>query len=288
MHESSLEYLRCVGCGGGLELDVFDATREVNEGFLTCKKCSRVFPIIMKIPILWRTPGSYLSERPKLGGQLHARARSPKLRSFIRMSLKGGRPRTDKSDREYHWAQVYSSSRGSAFYSRIRQVVAGLDPGIALEHGCSVGIVSGHLSKYNIRTLGIDRSFSALFVAKTRFNERLDYFVADSLDHPFGCRRFDTVVGLNLLDVIEPRELLSVLSGQVGGTLILADPYDNNRGTSSVGRPVDPGSLRLELERLHLRVSKDTQRPSFIPWRLRISDRIEVGYKVDLVISTRG
>ncbi len=171
---------------------------------------------------------------------------------------------------------------------KIKQVIAGLDPGVALEHGCSVGIVAEHLSRHNRRAFGIDRSFSALFVAKTAFNEKLDYFVADSLNHPFGDKKFDTIVGLNLLEIIEPRELLSVLSRQVRKTLILADPYDNNRGASSVRRPVGPDSLRSELEGRRFQISEDTQKPSFIPWRLKISDRIEMDYRVDLVVSIRG
>lgn len=287
MHEFSLEYLRCVICGGRLELDVIHATREVNEGLLTCKRCAHVFPIVMKIPIMWKTLRSYLSERRKLGGLLYAQAKSSRLKSLIRQSLKNAQSEIDKSDHESHWARVYSSSRDSALYSRIKRVIARLDSDTALEHGCSVGIVSGHLSKHNTHTLGIDRSFSALFVAKTAFDAKSDYFVADSLKHPFGSKRFDTVVGLNLLDIIEPRELLSVLSRQVGGTLVLADPYDNDRGASSVRSPVGPDSLRLELERRRLRISKDTQRPAFIPWRLKISDRAEMGYRVDLVVSTR-
>jgi len=288
VHEFSLEYLRCVHCGGRLELDVLHATREVNEGFLTCRRCAHVFPIVMKIPVMWKTLRSYLSERRKLGGLLYAQAGDPRLKSFIRQSLGGDRLLADKSDHESHWARVYSSSRDSAFYSKVRRVVTRLDSDTALEHGCSVGTVSAHLSKHNRHTLGIDRSFSALLVAKTDFDERSDYFVADSLNHPFGSRRFDTVVGLNLLEIIEPTELLSVLSRQVGGTLVLADPYDNDRGASSVRRPVGPGSLRLELARRRFRISADTQRPGFIPWRLKISDRAEMRYRVDLVVSTRG
>ena len=286
MHEFSLEYLRCVKCSGKLELDIFDATKEINEGFLTCKKCNHMFPIILKIPILWKSLESYFSERSKLGKLIHQQIRSPKLKSFIKNSL-AKNSLTDRSEHEKHWAQVYSSSKDSKFYSKIKQEISRLDSEVALEHGCSIGIISRHLSKFTKYTFGIDRSFSALFVAKTTFNPKLDYFVADSLNHPFGNKKFDTIVGLNLLEIIEPHEFLSILSKQVKKTLILADPYDNKRGLLSVKNPVESDSLRLELEKHDFQISKHTKQPSFIPWGLKINDRTEINYKVDIVLATR-
>ena len=38
MHESSLEYLRCVNCKSELELDVFIKTDEIEEEILLCNE----------------------------------------------------------------------------------------------------------------------------------------------------------------------------------------------------------------------------------------------------------
>ena len=87
MHESSLEFLRCVKCGAKLELDIFESGKEIEEGILQCKKCNLEFPIIQKIPVLSDNFSKYLSSRRILGGKLYKLSLSSKLKSFVKKSL---------------------------------------------------------------------------------------------------------------------------------------------------------------------------------------------------------
>jgi len=155
---------------------------------------------------------------------------------------------------------------------------------LAIEHGCSIGTISKFMAKNNDITFGIDNSFSAIFAAKKNQIKNLDFFVADSLEHPFGNLKFGLVVALNLLELIEPIKLVKIVSRQTKGTLILSDPYDYDRGKFSVTNPVTPTVLRKELKKHGFRISSNTMKPSFIPWNLSLNQRTRLDYRVDLVV----
>ena len=97
LHEFSLRFLRCVRCGGKLELDIFEKKHEIKEGFLSCSNCNLDFPIILGVPILWDDFSTYLSTRTKLGGILILQASSQKMKSFVKKSL--AKVRKSKEDR---------------------------------------------------------------------------------------------------------------------------------------------------------------------------------------------
>lgn len=289
MHESSVRHIRCVRCGKKLSLEVLRRDTEIKEGFLFCVFCDLRFPIIGRIAILWDDFASYLSNRPRLGGMLYTKAVTSKLKLYVKNSLGAiKKGQADASLAEKRWSSIYEKNKKSAFYGVIKKSL-GVSSGTALEHGCSIGIITSHLAKSRRLVFGIDKSYYALEIAKKSPAPNLDYFVADSLSQPFGKAKFDSVVGLNLFEIIEPKLLLKSLAKQVekGGLLVLSDPYDFERGEKSVKEPLYAESIRREIARLGFSVSKQTSKPQFLPWNLNLHQRATLQYKVDLVVGKK-
>ena len=287
MIPSSLEFLRCVRCGAKLELDVFESDKEIVEGMMQCKKCKLEFPIIQKIPILWDDFSKYLSSRRILGGKLYKLTSSTKLKSFIKKSLNA--KDNDRSYLEEKWARIYQNSKTSKFYDTIKKNLDALPSSkLVLEHGCSIGLVTSHLANSCDLVIGVDRSFSAIQIAKKQFKSNLDYFVADSLSPVFGKLQFDLILALNVLEIIEPKVLLKSISKQISkGYFVISDPYDFDRGSNSVKNPLDASSLRMNLNSLGFKILHSTKNPSNIPWNLKLNPRATLNYKVDLVIGQK-
>ena len=156
---------------------------------------------------------------------------------------------------------------------------------LVLEHGCSIGIISEFLAKRNKQVFGIDKSFFGIQQAKRLERQNVDYFVSDSLNHPFGRQKFGLVVALNLLELIEPMDLLEIISKQTqNGFLILSDPYDFDRGQNTVKKTFSSSSLRKEILSCGFQILKNTKKPASIPWNLNLNPRTKLHYKVDLII----
>lgn len=220
---------------------------------------------------------------------LYTRTVAPKLKLYIKNSLGAiKKSSTDVSLVEKRWSAIYEKNKKSAFYGAIKKAL-GASSGTALEHGCSIGIMTSHLAKSCRLVFGIDKSYHAIEVAKKSPHENLDYFVADSLSQPFGNAKFDSVVGLNLFEIIEPKLLLRSLARQVekGGLLVLSDPYDFERGEKSVKEPLYAESIRGELARLGFSISKQTKKPQFLPWNLNLHQRATLRYRADLVVGKK-
>ncbi|EGG41441.1 methyltransferase type 11 [Candidatus Nitrosarchaeum limnium SFB1] len=290
MHEFSLDFLRCIRCGSKLELDIFKEGIEIEEGFLQCMKCSMFFPIIKKIPIIWDDFSKYVSERIELGGKLFHFACEQKMKKFIKDSLINSKRQTiDRTTLEERWSRIYQSSQKSKFYSIIKNE---LNPyaksKFVLEYGCSIGTISNYLANYNELVFGIDRSFSAISTAKKSQKENLDYFVADLMSDVFGKIKFDLILALNILELVEPQELLEHISKQiVHGTLVISDPYDFDRGKNSIKKPLDDITLRFSLNSLGFNITNKTKKPSYLTWNLKINPRSTLNYKVDFVIAKK-
>jgi 2-polyprenyl-3-methyl-5-hydroxy-6-metoxy-1,4-benzoquinol methylase/uncharacterized protein YbaR (Trm112 family) len=286
LKEFSLDYLRCVKCGSKLELDVFKKQKEIEEGILECKKCKSLFPIIEKIPILWDDFTNYISKRRMLGCKLVQSVSNP-MKKFLKNSLtqniKNIEDRTNIEDR---WTDIYQNSLRSKFYSTIKNELRKLpNSKLVLEYGCSIGIISSFLANSSQIVFGVDRSFSAIKIATRESKENLDYFVADSLSSIFGETKFDLIVALNLLELIEPVDFLKQISNQIQkGYLIISDPYDNDRGKNSVKTPLDENTLRQNLKNLKFKTISGTDNPSKITWNLKLNPRTTLNYKVDLVV----
>lgn len=294
MLESTLEFLRCVRCNSKLELDSFKADREIQEGILECMGCHRTYPIIEKIPILWNDFAEYLASRKVLGGQLYQSVENEKLKRFVRSSLllllaKTNQVDDDRTALEKRWCTIYQNSKSSKLYSTIRvntDCIKGSN--LVLEYGCSIGAMSASLAESHNMVFGVDRSFYALRHAKKVYKSNLDYVAADLLSPIFGDTQFDLVVALNVMDLVEPTELLKHISRQVSdGYVVFSDPYDFDRGDNSVKKPFDETTLRTYLTDLGFEITSKTRHPSYIDWDLRLNSRAVLNYKVDLVIAKK-
>jgi len=289
MLESSLEFLRCVRCGSKLELNAFKVDKEIEEGILECKKCSHKFPIIAKIPILWDDFSEYLSSRKKLGGKLYQLIQNQKLKEFLKSSLSKIDPVADRTELEERWSTIYANSKNLKFYPFVKGNIDALPKSnFVLEHGCSIGIMTSFLADSNKMVFGIDRSFSALRIAKKSYKSNLDYFVADSMSSVFGKLQFDLILALNILELIEPLELLKHISTQISsGHFVISEPYDFDRGVNSVKKPLDEYTLRTTLKNFGFKITTKTKKPSYIPWNLKLNPRAILNYKVDLIIGKK-
>ena len=290
MHEFSLNLLRCVRCGSKLELDVFKKETEIDEGILECKKCTLCFPIIKKIPIIWDDFSKYISERMMLGGKLFNFASHDKMKKFLKHTLSISKRNTDdRTTLEERWSRIYQNSQKSKFYSIIKNELDTVPKSkLVLEYGCSIGIMTSFLANSNQNVFGIDRSFSAISVAKKIQKDNLDYFVADLMSDVFGNTKFDLILALNVLELVEPKDLLQYISQQIPtGHFVISDPYDFDRGKNSVKKPLDELTLRTSLDELGFTISVKTKKPSYLTWNLKLNPRSTLNYKVDLIIAKK-
>jgi SAM-dependent methyltransferase/uncharacterized protein YbaR (Trm112 family) len=290
MHEFSLNFLRCVRCGSKLELDVFKKETEIEEGILECTRCALCFPIIKKIPIIWDDFSKYISERMMLGGKLFHTASNDKMKKFLKHSLSNSKRNTDdRTALEERWSKIYQNSQKSKFYSTIKNKLDVIPKSkLVLEYGCSVGTMSSFLANSNQNVFGIDRSFSAISIAKKIQKDNLDYFVADLMSDVFGKTKFDLILALNVLELVEPKDLLKHISQQISnGNFVISDPYDFDRGKNSVKKPLDESALRSSLEELGFAITVKTKKPSYLTWNLKLNPRSTLNYKVDLIIAKK-
>lgn len=284
-----MKYLRCVRCSSGLSVRSLVADTELEEGFLECTNCKASFPVISSVPFLLQDLASYLSIRAKLGGDLMLMARSDTMRSYVKEALKKvGSASRDTTELEKRWVGIYKKSIGSKFYSIIKDSMKKVPVcNLVLEHGCSIGHVAKESAKRHVRVFGIDKSFYGILEAKREQRKNSDFVVADSINHPFGIQKFDLVMALNLLDIIEPEGLLNTISFQTGKFLILSDPYDFERGENSVKSKTSPQELRSKLQDLGFTLIQNTRRPNHIPWSLEINSRLTLNYRVDLLVAQK-
>jgi uncharacterized protein YbaR (Trm112 family) len=288
LHKSSLPYIRCVKCGHSLELETFEAKNEIIEGLLSCVRCNGVYPIISSIPFLVEDLSLFFSIRAKLGGYILLNVKDKKIKSLIKKSLQEiKKVGDDITDLEKNWVGIYQKSRHSAFQIKVRHVIKKLPRcNFVVEHGCSIGTMSEIMARRHGRIFGIDKSFFALLETKKRKITNADFFLADSLSRPFGIMKFDVVVALNVLELIEPLQLLKIIKMQAKRFVLLSDPYDYERGKSSVKVRLDEKSLRSKLKQSGFKLIDNTSKPSFISWKLDVNPRLELNYKVDMVLAT--
>ena len=290
MHEKNLNALRCVKCNDKIYLDILKISSEVDEGFLTCVNCKTVFPIIHKIPIITTDFIAYIRHRISLGGKLHDLSLTPIMKEFIKNSLsKVGKPDDDYSLVEKRWSEIYNTNRNSSFYSTLKNNLSNLPSyDNVLEFGSSIGIISKFLRRKHKNFFGVDLSFFATLVAKEKSFENSDFFVADVLNQPFGKKKFDLVLALNMLEVVEPQIMLEKISRQISnGHIVITDPYDYVRGKNSVKTPLYEKDVRQKLQSLGFSLTNKTNIPSSINWTLNINSRTKLNYKVDMIIGRK-
>ena len=290
MLESTHAILRCVNCGSKLELEILESSSEIDEGFLACVKCGMQFPIIERIPIMWNDFSSYLSERKSLSGYLYKNIRHKKLKNYLKDALSGIIfTKEDRHIVEERWSEIYQNSKTTKFYSEMKKHLDAIPKSEwVLEHGCSIGLLASYLSKKHDHVLGVDRSFSALKIAKKSLKDNLDFVLSDSLSGALGQFQFNLVLGMNVLELIEPTEFLKLVSKQISsGHLFISDPYDFERGSNSVKTRINEKTLRSQIENLGFEISASTVDPSYISWILKINPRATLSYEVDLIIAEK-
>jgi 2-polyprenyl-3-methyl-5-hydroxy-6-metoxy-1,4-benzoquinol methylase/uncharacterized protein YbaR (Trm112 family) len=290
MNKKNSKFVLCTKCNGDLTLDILDETNEINEGFLRCEVCHLQFPIISKIPIFIQNFTQFLENRPSLGGDLLKLASTKKMKDFIKITLtKIKKTDNDLTYVDKRWANIYIKNKNSSFYKNIKSNLSKItSKKFVLEYGSSVGIISNDLGLKHQNVFGVDMSFHALLLAKEQSNKNCDYFLADILKHPFGNKKFDLIIALNILELVEPSLLVGILSSQISnGIIFLSDPYDYERGGKSVKSPLYENQLRQILIHNGFNITKNTLLPSKIIWNLKINERTKLQYKVDLIIGKK-
>ncbi|MDH2907880.1 MAG: class I SAM-dependent methyltransferase [Candidatus Nitrosotalea sp.] len=269
-------------------MEVFEKGMEIVEGLLSCTSCSSMYPIILSIPILVEDLSSFFSIRTKLGGYFLLNVKNQKIKSLIKKSLQSiKKVGEDTTDLEKNWTEIYKKSRYSVFEGKIKNIVRKLPKcSFVIEHGCSIGTMSDIMAKHHGMVFGIDTSFFALLEAKKHEVENMDFFLADSLSRPFGSMKFDLVVSLNILELVEPLKFLKIIGTQSGRFLLLSDPYDYDGRKNSVKTRLDEKTLRTSIRQMGFKLILGTVKPSFISWKLNVNSRLELSYKVDLVLAT--
>ena len=232
----------------------------------------------------------YVSEHRILSGKLYRLSSSNEMKKFLKSSLNNlSWSKIDKTKIEDRWAQIYSNNKKNKFYKTIEKYLEVIPKSkLVLEYGCSIGIISEQLSNSSEMVFGVDKSFNAIQIAKKNKKSNADYFVSDFTATPFTNKKFDLIIALNVLELMEPNILLKQISKQISsGNIVISDPYDYERGINSVKDPINEYILRKNLKKLKFKISTKTKESSFIPWNLKLHDRASLNYKVDIVIAKK-
>jgi SAM-dependent methyltransferase/uncharacterized protein YbaR (Trm112 family) len=291
-----------------------EAKNECREGFLTCPKCSKKYPIISGIAIIIRDMLKYVAQRPTIFGKWYAECESQAMKDFLKdlsMNMSKSFEAIDDRYESYgRYFQTYKWLHNENFESDkflhllrwkikpsdiYRKLTSGINfnpEGIALDLGCALGLSTYELSKKFSFAIGVDASFSFILEAKRRSLEsgitNTEFFVADILNLPFNTQKFDLVFGLNILEFLPLEELLSAVHALLKPNclFVTTSPYDYNR--EIVYNPeLNDQVLRLTLEKMGFEVTIKTKKESYIPWILKINERTYLFYFLDLVEASK-
>ena len=291
MNRNNSQFIFCVKCKGKLSLEILDERESViKEGFFSCSKCNSKYPIISKIPILVEDLTQFFTNRPFLGKWLIKSSLTNTMKKFIKKNI----PITSKSEfdlsaNEAFWTEIYRNNKRSIFYKNIKSQLSKLPPkNFVVEYGSSIGTISNTLALKHKQIFGIDKSFFALVEANKKSPKNCTYILSDVIKHPFGKKKFDLIVALNLFDIVEPSLLVETISKQISdGLIFLSDPYDYNRGKNSVKKPLDENQIRETLRQNGFEITKNTKKPTKINWNIKFNERISINYKVDIIIARK-
>jgi 2-polyprenyl-3-methyl-5-hydroxy-6-metoxy-1,4-benzoquinol methylase/uncharacterized protein YbaR (Trm112 family) len=298
------------GCNSKLEIEsIVDKDGDCVEGFLDCRKCKVAYPILDGVAVIVNDLATYASQRPKILGRWLVESKSKRMKDFLKEAGKhvgttsedryeiGGSwfapylsMHSPKSKVDKHFAKIVNQSFDE-FYRNIAELILHKFPSkaLCLDIGCAVGTTAKKLAKKFDFVFGVDQSFSFIKEARKRNNTRnTEFLVVNSLELPLK-KQFDLVISLNLIDLVDPRKLLTNIHSLLvnHGHVVLADPYDF-RDAKGNPRPLyDAKTLRKMLTDIGFTIDRSTSAGSFIPWMLRIHNRAYLVYFDDLIIASK-
>jgi len=286
---------------------------DCKEGMLICNACSQRYPIIEGIAVIVKNFVEFCSERMITFGKWLLEVESSKLKNFLVEIAKNIEKKDIVNNRyeneglyyqSYNWLhnENFESDKflhlmrwkikPSDIYKKLASNVIFNPEGIALDLGCALGLSTFEIAKKYGFVIGIDTSFSFIKEARKKSKEigitNTEFIVADILYLPFKYQKFDLIFGLNVIEFVPITKLLEEIHDILKPhcIFIITSPYDYNR-ENVYDQKMDSITLRKTIEKIGFEITHRTQKESFIPWMLKINERIYLFYFLDIIESKK-
>jgi SAM-dependent methyltransferase len=286
-----------------------DNKNECNEGFLHCTVCNVKYPIIEGIAIVVKDISEYIQSRIEMYGKWLLNCTSKEMKEYLKEIGKTLHLPTATSRYEdggiwympYKWFhqdnhkedRLIKSLKGNPnpneLYDRVINSINPKIDGIALDMGCAMGKTTIQLAQKYSFVIGIDLSFSFIKEARRHMQEfrqgNAEFCVSDVEYPPFHPMKFDLIIAINLIELVDIKKLLSschwLLKPQ--SDIIITDPYDFNR-QKETDKKYNARSFRNLIEESGFEINESfMKKEAFIPWILKINERTYLFYFVDFI-----
>ena len=88
-------------------------------------------------------------------------------------------------------------------------------------------------------------------------------------------------------EIIKLAPLIKTLNKKSTSLIFTGQHYDYQMGIYSVKYPLNELQIRKKLIQLEFKINSETKKPSFIPWQLKLNNRANLNYKVDIIIAKK-